>query len=86
MGPQGPSGAAGTVGPKVNIHSDNSKHFVVKQGTFFETLILLRDGPLFGGERRAGENWQRDTNVMQGATGVSKLLRTDCMSLWGWDF
>ena len=38
MGPQGPSGAAGTVGPKVNIHSDNSKHFVVKQGTFFNYL------------------------------------------------
>lgn len=76
MGPQGPSGAAGTVGPKVNIHSDNSKHFVVKQGTFFE---------LFGGERSAGENWQRVTNVMQGATDVSKSLRTDCMSLWGWE-
>ena len=47
MGPQGPSGAAGTVGPKVNILSDNSKYLVVTQGKFFEALILLRDWPLF---------------------------------------
>ena len=55
MGPQGPSGAAGTVGPKVNILSDNSKHFCCHTGQFFLSPHIVKGRQLFGGERRAKE-------------------------------